>query len=137
MWMRLSLYYDVGCLGAPLVHFRRHRDSESFAIEGTIAEVEQEVLAKYLVLSDHGHRIADADKLKKRIGAAVSHEEIARARSAFSAGRSAEGWSRLRSSIKLRPGVLLGREFAGTLLRIVLGPRAFRWVKSALLREKG
>jgi glycosyltransferase involved in cell wall biosynthesis len=136
MWMRLSLYYDVGCLGAPLVHFRRHRDSKSFAIEGTISETEQEVRAKYLVLSDHGHRISNADKLKKRLGAAVSHEELARARCAFSAGRSAEGWSRLRLSIKLRPRLLLRREFAGTVLRALLGPRAFGWIKSALLKEK-
>jgi glycosyltransferase involved in cell wall biosynthesis len=137
MWMRLSLYYDVGCLGAPLIHFRRHRDSKSFAIEGKISEIEQEVLAKYLVLSDHGHRISDADKLKKHIGAAVSYEELSRARSAFSAGRSAEGWSRLRLSIKLRPELLLRREFAGTLLRVMFESRVCRWIKSALLKEKG
>lgn len=135
MWMRLSLYYDVGCLGTPLVQFRRHRDSESFRIEGTVSDIEQELLAKYLVLSDHGHRVPDADKLKKHIVVGVSGEELLRARRAFSEGRSAEGWNRLRFSIKLRPALLCRPEFVGTLVRLLLGPKACRWIKSVLLKQ--
>jgi glycosyltransferase involved in cell wall biosynthesis len=136
MWIRLSLYYDVGCLGTPLVQFRRHSDSESFRIEGTVSEIEQELLAKYLVLSDQGDRITDAAKLKKHLVAGVPGEELLRARQAFAEGRSEEAWNRLCFSIKLRPALLWRPEFAGTLARLMLGPKACRWLKSALSKQK-
>jgi glycosyltransferase involved in cell wall biosynthesis len=136
LWMRFSLYYDVGCLGAPLVHFRRHRGSESFRIEGTISDIEQELLAKCLVLSDHGHRIRDAAKLKKHMIAGISRDELLRARTAFSEGRTSEGWNRLCFGIKLDPALLWRPEFAGTLARLMLGPKACRWLKSALSKQK-
>src|SRR5919109_990108 len=129
LWMRFSLYYDVGCLGAPLVHFRRHRGSESYRIEGTRLEIEQELLAKFLVLADHGHRIPDPGKLKKQVTAGISREELLRARRDISEGNLGEGWSRVRFGIKLHPASLWRPEFAGTLVRLMLGPRACRWIK--------
>jgi glycosyltransferase involved in cell wall biosynthesis len=136
LWMRFSLYYDVGCLGAPLVHFRRHRGSESYRIEGSISDIEQELLAKRLVLTDHGHRIPDAAKLKKHMVAGISREELLRARMAFSEGRKSDGWNRLCFGIKLNPALLWRPEFAGTLARLMLGPKACRWLKSALSKQK-
>jgi glycosyltransferase involved in cell wall biosynthesis len=136
LWMRFSLYYDVSCLGTPLVHFRRHRGTESYRIEGTIPEIEQELLAKRLVITDHGHRIPDAARLEKHMVAGISREELLRARVAFSEGRTSEGWNRLRFSIKLNPALLWRPEFAGTLVRLTLGPTACRWIKTAVLRQK-
>ena len=135
LWMRFSLYYDVGCLGEPLVQFRRHRGSESFRTEGSISEIEQELLAKRLVLADHGHRIPDAAKLEKRLTAGISREELLRARRDLFEGSSSDGWSRLCFAIKLHPASLWRPEFAGTLLRLMLGPKACRWIKSALSKQ--
>jgi len=132
LWMRFSLYYDVGCLGAPLIRFRRHTGSESYRIEGTRSEIEQEILAKRLVLADHGHRLPDAAKLEKGLTAGISREELLRARRALLEGSSSEGWSRLRFAIKLHPASLWRPEFAGTLLRLMLGSKTCRWIKSAL-----
>src|SRR6266545_864952 len=117
MWMRIALYYDVGCLATPSVHFRRHRDSESSRIEGTLLDIEQELLAKRLVLSEHGHRIPEAEKLKKRIVVGVARDELLRARQAFAEGKSKEGWSRLRLSIKLHPVSMCQPQLVGTLVR--------------------
>ena len=135
MWMRLALYYDVGCLGAPLVYFRRHGGSESDKIEGTIPEIEQELLAKSLVLADHGQRIPDADKLKRRMIVGISRQELLRARSAFSQDKPTEAWTRLRFALKLDPASLWRAEFTGTLARLMLGPKAWRWLKTAFSRE--
>jgi glycosyltransferase involved in cell wall biosynthesis len=132
MWMRLSLYYDVGCLGEPLIQFRRHKDSESFRIEGTHSEIEQEVLAKQLVLAEHGHRIPDAEEIKKNIIPGVCRAEVVNVRRAFAEGRSADGWRRLRYALKLYPGLLWRAEFAGTLVRLLLGRKLVRWIKSAV-----
>jgi glycosyltransferase involved in cell wall biosynthesis len=136
MWTRLSLYYDVGCLGAPLVKFRRHKGSESYKIEGTIPEIEQELLAKSLVIADHEHRIPDARKLKKQMVCGISRQELLRARRAFSEDRIEEGWNRLRFAIKLDRASLWRPEFTGTLARLILGPKAWGWLKSALSRQK-
>jgi hypothetical protein len=134
--MRFSLYYDVGCLGAPLVHFRRHKSTESYRIEGTIAEIEQELLAKRLVLADHGHRVPDADKLRKQMVTGISRAELFRARTAFSESKFSEGWSHLCFGMKLDPASWWRPEFAGTLARLIVGPRARRWLKSALSKPK-
>lgn len=135
MWMRLSLYYDVGCLGEPLIQFRRHKDSESFRIEGTNSEIEQEVLAKQLVLTEHGHRIPDAGEIKKNIIPGVCRAEVVNVRRAFAEGRSADGWRRLHYALKLYPGLLWRAEFAGTLIRLLLGRRLVRWIKSAVVKQ--
>ena len=136
MWMRLSLYYDVGCLGAPLIHFRRHTGSESYRIEGTIAEIEQELLAKHLVLADHGERVAHAAKLEKHMVAGLAREQLVQARRAFSEGRIEEAWSRLRFGVKLYPPLAWRPECAGTVVRLLLGRATCRWIKSTLSKEK-
>ena len=136
LWMRFSLYYDVGCLGAPLVHFRRHQASESYRIEGTRSEVEQELLAKRLLLADHGHRIPDAVKLEKHVLAGISRDQLLRARTDVSEGNLNAAWSRLRFGIELHPASLWRPAFAATLVRLMLGPRVCRWIKSNLLKQK-
>lgn len=136
MWMRLALYYDVGCLGAPLVQFRRHTDSESFKIEGTVSEIEQELLAKCLVLSEHAHRIPEADKLKEHMIVGLAREELSRARRAFVEGKLGKAWSRLGFSIKLQPALLWRPEFARTLIRLLLGPSVCHWIKTVLWKQK-
>jgi glycosyltransferase involved in cell wall biosynthesis len=136
MWMRLSLYYDVGCLGAPLIHFRRHTGSESYRIEGTIAEIEQELLAKHLVLVDHGKRVPHAAKHEENIVVGLARGQLVQARRAFSEGRVEEAWSRLRFGVKLYPPLAWRPESAGTLVRLLLGPATCRWIKSTLLKEK-
>jgi glycosyltransferase involved in cell wall biosynthesis len=136
LWMRFSLYYEVGCLGAPLVHFRRHKSTESYRIEGTRCEIDQELMAKFLVLADHADRIPDAGKLKKHVIAGVSRGELLRARTDVAEGNMSEAWSRVRYGIKLHPTSVWRPEFAGTLLRLMLGPKACRWIKSALSKQK-
>jgi glycosyltransferase involved in cell wall biosynthesis len=136
MWMRLSLYYDVACLGTPLIQFRRHSYSESFKIEGTVSEIEQELLAKCLVLSDHGHRIPDAEKLKNLVVGGVARQELLHARHAWAQGRTQEAWRHLRFSIKLRPVLLWRPEFAATLVRLLLGPSVCRWMKTVFVKGK-
>lgn len=136
MWMRISLYYDLGCLGEPLMHFRRHKASESFRIEGTISEIEQEVLAKQLVLAEHGHRIPEAEEIKKNIIPGVCRAEMVNVRQMFVEGRSADGWRRLRHALKLYPGLLWRPEFAGTLVRLLLGRWLIRLIKNALVKQR-
>lgn len=136
LWMRFSLYYDVGCLAEPLIRFRRHMASESYRIEGTRPEIEQELLAKRLVLTDHGHRVPDAAELEKHLTAGISREELLRARRDLFEGNSSTGWSRLRFAIKLHPASLWRREFTGTLLRLMLGFKACRWIKSIVSKQK-
>jgi glycosyltransferase involved in cell wall biosynthesis len=136
MWMRISLYYDVGCLGEPLMQFRRHKGSESFRIEGTNSEIEQEVLAKHLVLAEHGHRITDAGRLKKKIIPGVCRAEMVNVRHAFAEGRSADSWRRLGYAVKLYPGLLWRPEFVGTLIRLLLGRRFVRWIKDAIVKQR-
>ena len=137
MWMRLSLYYDVGCLGAPLIHFRRHTGSKSYRIEGTIAEIEQELLAKHLVLVDHGKRVPHAAKLEEHIVVGLAREQMVQARRAFSEGRVEEAWSRVRFGVKLYPPLAWRPESAGTLVRLLLGPATCRWIKSTFFEGKG
>jgi len=131
MWMRLALYYDVACVGEPLVQFRRHRLSDSTRFEGTMAEIEQEWLAKTLVLADHPHRVADAATLKKRIVLEMARGELLRARTLFMEGNVQEAWKRLSFVVKIDPASSRRSDFLGTLVRLMLGPAVWRWIKSA------
>jgi glycosyltransferase involved in cell wall biosynthesis len=136
LWMRFSLDYDVGCLGTPLIQFRRHGASVSHSIEGSIAETEQELLAKRLIFSEHGDRIPDVRKLKRCVMKGIARDELLRAKRAFNQNQLRESWRRLYFALKIYPGCASEPDFAGLVARLMLGPSACRWIKSALVKEK-
>ncbi|MGE5303542.1 MAG: glycosyltransferase [Alphaproteobacteria bacterium] len=136
LWMRFSLDYDVGCLGTPLIQFRRHGASVSHSVEGSIAETEQELLAKRLIFTEHGNRLPNVRELKKRVMKKLSRDERLRARRAFNENKLRESWSRLWFSAKIDPASLWQPGFAGLAVRLLLGPRTCRRIKSALVKKK-
>ncbi len=136
LWMRFSLEYDVGCLGTPLIQFRRHEASASHSVEGSIAETEQELLAKRLILTEYRDRIPNVRELQKWVMKRLSLDERLRAQRAFNENKLRESWGRLWFSAKIDPASLWQPGFAGLAARLLLGPKACRWIKSALVKEK-
>jgi glycosyltransferase involved in cell wall biosynthesis len=136
LWMRFALDYDVACLGTPLIQFRRHGASVSHGVEGSIAETEQELLAKRLIFTERRDHIPDVRKLERRVMKGIARDELLRAKRAFNQNELRESWRRLCFALKIYPGCASEPEFAGLVARLMLGPRACRWVKSALAKEK-
>jgi glycosyltransferase involved in cell wall biosynthesis len=66
MWMRMLLFYDVACIGAPLVKYRIHPAMGTMAYHGP-PYLEQHYLAARIILSEHKARLPQRAGLKRRV----------------------------------------------------------------------
>jgi len=67
MWLRLSLFYDVACVGKPLVMWRQHGTSTSSAWDLNIAWLEEHFLTTHIVFEDYYEKIPNWKRLKKEV----------------------------------------------------------------------
>ena len=67
MWMRMSLFYDVACVGKPLVKWRQHTTSASSAWGLDIAWLEEHFLATRIIFQEYQNQIPDLKSLKKEV----------------------------------------------------------------------
>lgn len=83
MWMRMSLYYDVACIGEPLVKYRYHDMMTSTSISDdnglNLRGLKEHYLAADIVLKDNKNRIAEFKMLKKQISIAFAMRALNRA----------------------------------------------------------
>jgi hypothetical protein len=134
MWMRLSLYYDVACLGQPLVKHRKHSTNESNRFDYKPRGREQELLARLLVLSSHGHRVEDAGKLRRSVKMTAGRHAAREAIAAFAADNFQDSWGYWWLAVK----AMTLRSVLYLLAELLLGPvgiRIARQVKRALVAK--
>lgn len=132
MWMRISLYYDVACLGTPLIKYRWHTASEGQRFYGTLRELEQNLLAKMLVLKGHAQRVPSVKKMRRAARNAIAPMALSDATKAYYSRNFKTSWAYWRFAMKLQPKLISKPWAMGLLGRLILGPGGVsmcRWVK--------
>jgi hypothetical protein len=72
MWMRMALFYDVACIGAPLVQWRQHRSSASTGLGYEAQWLDEHYRAARIVLRDHRNRIPNWNRIREQVCAAFA-----------------------------------------------------------------
>lgn len=102
MWMRLALYWDVACLGAPLVKYRIHAGSATTAARGFRA-LQQHYLASRIILDEHRHRLPGAARLREEVLSAFGRRAFLSAVRAFEQGNAKLAWAYFRLGLEAYP----------------------------------
>ena len=80
MWMRILLYYDVACIGKPLVKYRLHDMMTSTSINDTdglnLHGLEEHYLASRILIDKYKDRIPQWKKLRKQARTAFSERAM-------------------------------------------------------------
>lgn len=82
MWMRILLFYDVACVGKPLVKYRLHNMMTSTSINDVdglnIAGLEEHYLASNTVIEKYKDRIPQWKNLKNKVSTAFAMKAVSK-----------------------------------------------------------
>jgi len=104
MWMRLALFCDVACLGAPLVKYRIHADSATTAARGFWA-LQQHYLASRIILDEQRDRLPDAARLREEVLSAFGRRAFLSALRAAGRRDVRLAWAYFRLGLEAYPRV--------------------------------
>lgn len=127
MWLRLSLYYDVACVGKPLVTWRQHGTSASSGWDLSDAWLEEHFLTTEIVFQDYRDKIQHWEKLRQEVGKEFATQTLKRGinacgRDDFEAGERCLGLARRFS----RDSLLTYKDYWRLKIRLMLGSEGAR-----------
>ena len=136
MWLRLSLFYDVGCVGRPLVTWRQHGTSTSSSWDLNIAWLEEHFLTTSIIFEDYRDKIPNWEKLKKEVEKDFAKQALLRGVNACGRDDFRLADEYLRMARKLLTYSLFGfKEYWGLKIRLILGHRATKLYRP--LKKRG
>jgi glycosyltransferase involved in cell wall biosynthesis len=128
MWMRMLLFYNVACIGTPLVKYRVHAISTS-AIWGNWTSapyIKEHHLAVTMVLGSYKEKIVDAHVLKRQMSLAFCKQALRWACNYLGAGDFASGRELFKEAVKMSPRFYQTIYFWKTAAKLAVGPSAVR-----------
>jgi hypothetical protein len=141
-FMRVSLYYDVACIGERLVLKRWHPASETQNFVSSGEVLKQLELARKLVLAEHAHRIPDCALVTEIIAYGAAGDAMRAATRALSTSPTSsqnyrKAWRCCCFAISRRPGLLTKSATWWVLQRLLLGPAGLRMARRVKHRLAG
>ena len=115
MWMRILLFYDVACIGKPLVIYRLHdrmtsaprSDHDGLNLSG----LKEHYLATNIVIEQYKNRIPQWQNLKKRVDAGFSMKAFSRGVRLLKRGNFMESIASFTNALKFYPPVFSKKVF--------------------------
>jgi glycosyltransferase involved in cell wall biosynthesis len=124
MWMRILLFYDLACVGQPLVAWRQHGTNESTNLGLGVQWMEEHFLATRIIFNEFHDRIRDWKKLKKEVDEDFVAQALRRGIIACGNNDFEMGKEFLRLAGKFSRNSLLGmKDYWGLKTRLLLGPK--------------
>ena len=115
MWMRMLLFYDVACVGRPLVKYRLHDMMTSTSINDTyglnLPGLEEHYLASSIVLEQYKDRIPKWSSLKKQVFLAFSMRAVRRGALLLRDGEFTESMATFKTALNFYPPVFTKKAF--------------------------
>jgi glycosyltransferase involved in cell wall biosynthesis len=141
-FMRVSLYYDVACIGQPLIRYRWHSASETQNFVRSGEDFKQVELARKIVLQEHGNRIADPDLAGEIMRRAVACDALRAAYNLLSSPpETSADYLRARfycyQAVSRNPGLLTTKEAWWVLHRLLIGSAGLRVARKIKHRLAG
>lgn len=127
MLMRMMLFFDVACIGEPLIRYRLHAASTSSAFGDyrSLPYLREHHQAVSFVFERHGARIPDRRRLLKAASWAFASRMLDLAATELVEGRSVSARALLKDALRIDPG------------RVGASPRFWRAVAAALIGRDG
>jgi hypothetical protein len=141
MWMRMMLFYNVACIGTPLVKYRVHPTSASSSWgDGTsIKNFKEHYLAAIIIFDNYSEHIPQSNSLKRKISLAFAERSIKMSRNAFAIGKYATGKMFFNEAVRISPQILKNPASWMTVGGLAIGPigiRLYQSLKKALGKQQ-
>lgn len=133
MWMRIMLFFNIACIGSPLLKYRVHQDSESssFGNFASVNNFKEHYSAAMMVFERNKEDIPHSNKLKKRVSFSFSKQAIRMAERSILSGNFDTGKSFYREGVKISPWILKNPYFWKVTGGLFVGPKGIKFYQSA------
>lgn len=133
MWMRMLLFYNVACIGTPLVKYRVHRASAStsWGDYTNINYIKEHYKAARIIFNNYKEYIPQWAELKRQLSASFCERLLALACSALVNGNDSAGKAFLREAMAIYPFVFKKVNFWKALLGCAIGKDGIRLYQAA------
>lgn len=125
MWMRILLYYDVGCIDRRLVKYRLHETQVSKSIDDSnglnLPGLEEHHLASQIVIEKNKERIPQWKYLKKKVNYVFSIKALDTGTKHIKNGNINDGLLFYRAALKFNPFLLAKKGFWKFLIKQAQG----------------
>ena len=127
MWLRMMLFYDVACIGIPLVKYRVHPFSTSTAWGDytSVPYLQEHYEAASLVFKSYEDRIPSGAEIQKKMRRAFGARALELSVQSISKGNRATGKVFLKSAIEMHPFVFANIHFWKAAALLMAGDRAY------------
>ena len=128
MWMRMLLFYDVACIGKPLVNYRVHLSSTStrWGDWNSLPYFNEHLLAFSMLLHKYNNRIPRPEVLRRRVNNNFSKRAIFLADFRFKHGDHKTAIEFLKQAMIINPKVMVSKRFIKALGKVTLGEKGHR-----------
>jgi len=132
MWMRMSLLYNVACIGTPLVKYRVHQISASSKWGNylSIPYLKEHYLTARMILNSYDNHIPESNTLKKQVSFSFAERAIKLATTSLVNGDFSAGRIFFKEAIRMTPWILKNPLSWKVAVRITIGPVGFRFYQS-------
>ena len=124
MFMRMSLFYDVACIGKPLVKYRLHDSMTSTSITDSFAlslkGIKEHHLACRIILNRYKNKIPQCPIISKQVRESFAVQTLKIGHSQYNKRNLKAGWDYLRSSVNFYPPILANGLFWRLLAKMIL-----------------
>jgi glycosyltransferase involved in cell wall biosynthesis len=140
MWMRMALFYNVACIGTPLVKYREHPASttRNWGNNTSITYLNEHYLAAQMVFEKHSDRIPQANRLKQQVSRSFGERAMTWAYNAFSDGDFSFGRICFKEALKMCLPSYNDKLFWKVMSMYITGPiglKFYHFLKKSLLKE--
>ena len=115
MWMRILLFYDVACVGEPLVKYRIHNMMTSNKIndaEGlNIVGLKEHYLTSRLIMDQYKEQIPRINQLEKKVRVAFSMRALTKGKRLLRKGKIMLGAQYLFAGLQFFPAIVTNKDF--------------------------
>lgn len=132
MWMRMLLFYDVACIGSPLVKYRVHTNTASSKWGNYISMpyIKEHYQAVTMIFNKYNDKIPHAKTLKRQIFLSFGERVLKSLGNELANGNSVNGIKFFKEAVNMSPWVVKSGVFWRTVFKMIVGPKGIKFYKA-------
>jgi glycosyltransferase involved in cell wall biosynthesis len=124
MWLRILLFYDVACIGKPLVKYRLHNMMTSTSINDhhglNLPGLKEHYLASNIIIDHYKSRIPQWKNLKKEVDSGFSMKALRRGVRCLKSAKFLESISSFTTALKFYPLIFANKVFWAFIWSLII-----------------
>lgn len=136
MWMRMLIFYNVACIGSPLVEYRVHTKTAStkWGHYHSLPYLTEHYRAACMIFDKYEYKIPQVNRLKRVVFLSFGKRVLESAGDALANGNSVNCIKSFKEAVNMSPWVIKSSVFWKTAIKMILGPKGIKFYKAINIR---